>query len=222
MAKERLGRRGGQDVLSRREVFFQQQGRDKQGAGVVVKPAAPAAIRGEIIGRTQTDTQEVPDRVVVLGAAQPVGDLGTRIQRDDARGRVVEQVPETLTQGQPFFLGRLDLATLRRHEAFFDLSHGRFPELGLAINRREVGETVETHPALGLAAIVAIPAMLLQLRQEVLMEVRGPNRPPDHTQEQQYDSTLHVRNSRRRDVLRHSARQWPAVGRRVSLPYAEG
>ncbi|MSU85061.1 MAG: hypothetical protein EXS21_08135, partial [Pedosphaera sp.] len=57
--------------------------------------------------------------------------------------------------------------------------------------------------------------MLLQLRQEVLMEVRGPKRPPDHIQEQQYDSTMHVRNSRRQDVLRHSAQakaRWQSEG----------
>ena len=206
MAEERLRRRRRQGFLSRREVFFQQQRRHKQRAGVVVEPTAAAAIGGEIIGRTQTNTQEVPDRVVVFGAAQPVGDLRPRIQPDNPWSRVVEEIPEALTESQSFFLTWLNLATLRRHEALLNLTHGRFPELGLAINRGEVGEAIETHPALGLAGIVAIPAMLLQLRQEVLMKVGGPKRPPDHIQAQHYDSTMHVRNSRRPKVLRHSAR----------------
>ena len=206
MAEERLRRRRRQGFLSRREVFFQQQRRHKQRAGVVVEPTATAAIGREIIGRTQTNTQEVSDRVIVFGTAQPVGNFGTRIQRDDPWSWIIEQVPEAFTEGQPFFLSWLNLATLRRHEALLNLTHGRFPELGLAINRGEVGEAIETHPALGLAAIVAIPAMLLQLRQEVLMKVGGPKRPPDHIQAQHYDSTMHVRNSRRPKVLRHSAR----------------
>jgi hypothetical protein len=49
----------------------------------------------------------------------------------------------------------------------------------------EVGEAIEAHTALGLASVVTVPAVPLQLRQEIPMEVRGPKHPTRDTQEQQ-------------------------------------
>ena len=114
-----------------------------------------------------------------------MGDLGPGIQRDATGSGIVEQVPQPFTQGQSLLLGGLRFAILRGHEAFFELSHRRLPKLGMPVDRREVGEAIEAHTTLGLASVVTVPAVPLQLRQEIPMEVRGPKHRTRDTQEQQ-------------------------------------
>ena len=126
--------RSAADFRGRRDVGFDQRGRGRQRAGVVVEPEA-LVLGGEEVARVDLERDEVADGVGVLGPVQPVN------RRPAGVGRTARLIiyggldPGGDGGGGPDVRAR---GAGGRHRAAAQLAGDLLPDLGLSGNTRGV------------------------------------------------------------------------------------
>ena len=170
---DQVGPRCGRDqFVGRGEVPLHQHRRNEKGVGIVVEPAASAAVGWESVGRLQVHTEQVADGVVVFRAAEPVRDLRSGIPRDPRRIRVLEDAAEFIDEEMELLDGGL-LLPLGRHRFLLDGAQCLLPETRVAMEALRRIEAREVDAPLLRLVVMAIETVLDEDRPHTVAEGIG-------------------------------------------------
>ncbi len=154
--------RGARDPIRGDQVFLHERRRERQHVRDVVE-AVPGVVLRKVVRRPQVDAQQIPDRVVVLGAVQTPRGHASRVGRGDpidAR----ELARQPLGHGLALVFRRLRLL-FGGHLPVAQLQHDLVPAIAIVDERLDRREGFEVQ--LLLVFLVAVTADAVR-RQEGL------------------------------------------------------
>jgi hypothetical protein len=172
-----LARLGNLDVHDRlrsddfcgRQVLFEQERRGREHIADVVESIADV-VRRKIVGRSEVDSHEVANRVVVFGPVEPAkrhpADIG--LAAIDGRENSFDAVGQAID-----LIGRGTRPLLRRHLARADHVHHVFPQLAVPLQLFKLGELIERELGFVLLGRVAVETVRFEDRQNLVAEKAG-------------------------------------------------
>ena len=147
------------DLLRGDHVLLEQHRRQRQHVGDVVE-AIPGIVLREVVGGTHVDAEEIADGVVVFGPIEAARGDAARVGRRDALEPVEFLLDPACDRLDVLRVG--PLLVLRRHLAGPELEQHVLDVVDVHANRVGAVETLEVHPALLPAIVVAVGAVLLE------------------------------------------------------------
>ena len=156
------------DRLGGTQVFLQKKWRQRQDIANVIKAVTHIVLR-EIVRRFEIHTHEVANGVIVFGPVHPPERhaAGIGVVGIDGKQGMLDPGGHHLTLG----LRGLGLLFLGRHVSASDILEDAVPGPLVGDDLGDIGETVQRQIALGRAIAVAIPAILFEQWQDLLLKV---------------------------------------------------